>query len=153
MVFFSSTSALLGGEGEAAYAASKGAVMSFVRVAAVELAHDGIRVNCICPGWVDTPFNDPAWEFLGGKRAAEPDAVRTRVLRQAARTAEGWNGWGLGLESFRERVDRLCAFARDAGREPAEVGRSESPVSLEHLPGIPQPLRPERVSKRVSPSP
>jgi dihydroanticapsin dehydrogenase len=88
MVFFSSTSGLQGGEGEAAYAAAKGAVVSFVRVAAVELAPDGIRVNCICPGWVDTPFNDPTWEFLGGKEAAEPDAVAAVPLRRQGRPEE-----------------------------------------------------------------
>jgi NAD(P)-dependent dehydrogenase (short-subunit alcohol dehydrogenase family) len=88
MVFFSSGSALLGGEGEAAYAAAKGAVISFVRVAAVELAADGIRVNCICPGWVDTPFNDPTWEFLGGKDAAEADAVAAVPLKRQGRPEE-----------------------------------------------------------------
>jgi NAD(P)-dependent dehydrogenase (short-subunit alcohol dehydrogenase family) len=88
MVVFSSTSGLQGGEGEAAYAAAKGAVISLVKVAAVELAPDGIRVNCICPGWVDTPFNDPTWEFLGGKQTAEPDAVAAVPLRRQGRPEE-----------------------------------------------------------------
>jgi alkanesulfonate monooxygenase SsuD/methylene tetrahydromethanopterin reductase-like flavin-dependent oxidoreductase (luciferase family) len=52
------------------------------------------------------------------------------VLRQAARTAEAWNGWGLGLESFRERVDRLRAFARDAGRDPDEVPPTWAGIAL-----------------------
>ncbi|MCF6323169.1 MAG: SDR family oxidoreductase [Gammaproteobacteria bacterium] len=38
------------------YAASKGAVDSFSRSLAVELAADGIRVNCISPGAIDTPI-------------------------------------------------------------------------------------------------
>jgi NAD(P)-dependent dehydrogenase (short-subunit alcohol dehydrogenase family) len=88
MTFFSSTSGLQGGEGEAAYAAAKGAVISLVKVAAVELAPDGIRVNCICPGWVDTPFNDPTWDFLGGKETAEPDAVAAVPLRRQGRPEE-----------------------------------------------------------------
>lgn len=37
-----------------AYAASKGAVVALTRQLAHELAHDGIRVNCVCPGLVDT---------------------------------------------------------------------------------------------------
>jgi NAD(P)-dependent dehydrogenase (short-subunit alcohol dehydrogenase family) len=88
MTFFSSTSGLQGGEGEAAYAAAKGAVISFVKVAAVELAPYGIRVNCICPGWVDTPFNDPTWEFLGGKDTAEPAAVAAVPLRRQGKPEE-----------------------------------------------------------------
>jgi 3alpha(or 20beta)-hydroxysteroid dehydrogenase len=41
-----------------AYTASKGAVVSFTRVAATELGPFGIRVNCICPSTVDTPMMD-----------------------------------------------------------------------------------------------
>ncbi len=42
-----------------AYAASKGAILSMTRVAALELASKGIRVNAICPGAVDTPMTNP----------------------------------------------------------------------------------------------
>jgi len=88
MLYFSSTSGKEGGEGEAAYAAAKGAVIAFVRVAAVELASDGIRVNCLCPGWIDTPFNDPAWEGLGGKKAAEPEQLAIIPLGRQGRPDE-----------------------------------------------------------------
>lgn len=75
MLFFSSTSGKEGAEGEGPYAAAKGAIIAFVRVASVELASDDIRVNCLCPGWIDTPFNDPVWELLGGQEAAEAEEV------------------------------------------------------------------------------
>ena len=42
------------------YAATKGAILSMTRVAAMELASKGIRVNAICPGSVDTPMANPA---------------------------------------------------------------------------------------------
>ncbi|MFI6286038.1 SDR family NAD(P)-dependent oxidoreductase [Streptomyces sp. NPDC051018] len=51
-----------------AYAASKHAVVGLTRVAALELAGRGIRVNAVCPGAVDTPMTDPA--------ALDPDADR-----------------------------------------------------------------------------
>ncbi|HXW37063.1 MAG TPA: SDR family oxidoreductase [Nitrososphaerales archaeon] len=40
--------------GVLAYSASKGAIIMFTRCIAIELAHHGIRVNAIAPGWVDT---------------------------------------------------------------------------------------------------
>lgn len=58
-----------GGTGLTAYSASKGAVIAFTFAAAMELADDKIRVNCVCPGWVDTPFNQPAIDFMGGRDA------------------------------------------------------------------------------------
>lgn len=54
-----STSGMCGEANLAAYNASKGAVINFTRQLAVEYAKDNIRVNCVCPGWVDTGFNDP----------------------------------------------------------------------------------------------
>lgn len=47
-----------GGPGATAYAASKGAVMTFTRSLARELGPTGIRVNCVCPGMIDTTFHD-----------------------------------------------------------------------------------------------
>ncbi|MGB3899660.1 MAG: SDR family NAD(P)-dependent oxidoreductase [Mesorhizobium sp.] len=55
-----------GGSGMTAYSASKGAVIAFTTALAMELAPDNIRVNAICPGWVDTAFNQPAIDFMGG---------------------------------------------------------------------------------------
>ncbi|BCG85625.1 short-chain dehydrogenase [Mesorhizobium sp. 113-3-9] len=55
-----------GGPGMTAYSASKGAVIAFTTALAMELAADNIRVNAICPGWVDTTFNQPAINFMGG---------------------------------------------------------------------------------------
>lgn len=68
-VTVASIAALKGIPGLTAYAASKGAVVSFTRALAIEVAPDGIRANCLCPGWVDTPFNDPVIAFMGGRDA------------------------------------------------------------------------------------
>jgi 3-oxoacyl-[acyl-carrier protein] reductase len=47
-----------GGPGAAAYATSKGAVMTFTRAMAKELGPSNIRVNCVCPGMISTTFHD-----------------------------------------------------------------------------------------------
>ena len=47
-----------GGPGAAAYATSKGAVMTFTRAMAKELGPNNVRVNCVCPGMIDTTFHD-----------------------------------------------------------------------------------------------
>jgi 3-oxoacyl-[acyl-carrier protein] reductase len=47
-----------GGPGASAYAASKGAIMTFTRGMARELGPSKIRVNCVCPGMISTTFHD-----------------------------------------------------------------------------------------------
>jgi NAD(P)-dependent dehydrogenase (short-subunit alcohol dehydrogenase family) len=57
IINMASTNAL-GGEADfAAYNASKGGVLQLTRTMAVELGTRGIRVNCVCPGFIDTPLN------------------------------------------------------------------------------------------------
>jgi 3-oxoacyl-[acyl-carrier protein] reductase len=54
IVMVSSTAGQRGEACHADYAASKGAMISFTKSVAVELAPRGIRVNCVAPGWIDT---------------------------------------------------------------------------------------------------
>lgn len=56
IVNMGSVDGLRGSFNHSAYAASKGAVISFSRALALELAGRGIRVNSVCPGTVDTPM-------------------------------------------------------------------------------------------------
>jgi NAD(P)-dependent dehydrogenase (short-subunit alcohol dehydrogenase family) len=53
-----SVSAFVGSSGGSPYHTTKGAVLSMTRSLAQELAPHNIRINAVCPGWVDTPFTD-----------------------------------------------------------------------------------------------
>jgi NAD(P)-dependent dehydrogenase (short-subunit alcohol dehydrogenase family) len=57
IVNMASTNALGGEEELAHYNASKGGVLQLTRTMALELGPLGIRVNCVCPGFIDTPLN------------------------------------------------------------------------------------------------
>ncbi len=68
IVSLSSCAALVAVVDRAAYGASKGAILSLTKAMAADHVKDGIRVNCICPGTIDTPwvnrivagYDDPA---------------------------------------------------------------------------------------------
>lgn len=66
LITTASLAGLRGAPGMTAYAASKGAVIAFTTALAQELAPSNIRVNSVLPGWIDTPFNGPAIEYMGG---------------------------------------------------------------------------------------
>lgn len=68
VVTVASISGLQGQPYNSAYCASKGGVLLLMRSLAVELAADGIRVNCVCPGGVDTPL------VAGATTGLPPDA-------------------------------------------------------------------------------
>jgi NAD(P)-dependent dehydrogenase (short-subunit alcohol dehydrogenase family) len=75
IINMASTNAL-GGEADfAAYNASKGGVLQLTRTMAVELGARGVRVNCVCPGFIDTPLNRALAdedEFLDYERTRIP---------------------------------------------------------------------------------
>jgi NAD(P)-dependent dehydrogenase (short-subunit alcohol dehydrogenase family) len=57
IIFIASRTGIRGFARLAAYSASKGGVLALMRSMAVDYAHDGIRVNAIVPGTMDTPMN------------------------------------------------------------------------------------------------
>jgi NAD(P)-dependent dehydrogenase (short-subunit alcohol dehydrogenase family) len=60
-----STASLVGEPNCVSYDSTKGAVLQLSRQMAIDFAKDGIRVNCVCPGWIDTGFNDPIFDDAG----------------------------------------------------------------------------------------
>lgn len=74
IVNVASTAGLNGAPLIGGYGATKAAVVSLTRTAAVELRPAGIRVNCVCPGFVDTPMSAglvPGFEAASGASAAD----------------------------------------------------------------------------------
>ena len=67
--------AFAGGRSNAPYLASKGAVASLARCMALDHADDGIRVNVVVPGAIDTPLLNRAFA-----RSADPQAARARSV-------------------------------------------------------------------------
>jgi 2-keto-3-deoxy-L-fuconate dehydrogenase len=76
IITLASQLAIAGGRGNSAYIAAKGAIVSLTRTMAVDFATDGIRVNAIAPGAIDTPLLRRSFA-----RHADPDAMR-EVSRQ-----------------------------------------------------------------------
>jgi NAD(P)-dependent dehydrogenase (short-subunit alcohol dehydrogenase family) len=58
------------------YSATKAAAVALARLLARDHAADGIRVNALCPGYVDTPFNGPIWAKFGGRDAFIAEAAK-----------------------------------------------------------------------------
>jgi 2-keto-3-deoxy-L-fuconate dehydrogenase len=71
IVTLASQLAIAGGKGNSAYIAAKGAIISLTKTMAVDFAIDGIRVNAIAPGAIDTPMLRRSFA-----RHADSDAVR-----------------------------------------------------------------------------
>jgi meso-butanediol dehydrogenase / (S,S)-butanediol dehydrogenase / diacetyl reductase len=95
----------LGAAGVAAYCASKGAIHNLTRALALEHAQDGIRINAVCPGEVNTPMlqaerNEAVTQALLEKlaatvpmgRLAEPEEIARVVLFLASSDASYMTG-------------------------------------------------------------
>ena len=90
VVLISSTAGQRGEAFHCDYAASKGAIISMVKGLSTELARDGIYVNCVAPGWVETDMAAPALRDpeIGKRvfasiplgRAGKPEEVAAAVL-------------------------------------------------------------------------
>ena len=77
IVNLSSITGIVGAPGMAAYSTSKGAGITLTRTLALELAEEGIRVNCICPASIDTPMLQASFD-----RQADPQAARARNVKR-----------------------------------------------------------------------
>lgn len=86
IVNMGSVSGMVGEPDLVAYNTSKAAIINLTRQLAADFSSEGIRVNCVCPGWIRTGFNDPIFEDW------EEDAVQGVVERQVPLGRQGTAG-------------------------------------------------------------
>jgi NAD(P)-dependent dehydrogenase (short-subunit alcohol dehydrogenase family) len=97
IVTIASSFALVGVPGYAAYCASKGGMVQLTRAVAAELA-PSVRVNCLCPGGIDTPMTDDNFEQLPDPTGARRESIARTPLQRHA-TADEIAGAALWLAS------------------------------------------------------
>jgi NAD(P)-dependent dehydrogenase (short-subunit alcohol dehydrogenase family) len=85
IINMSSITGMVGTPLRAAYAATKSAILGYTRVLAKELAGEGIRVNAVCPGFIDTAFVTP---YLAGKPEVMADVLRHIPMGRVGRPEE-----------------------------------------------------------------
>lgn len=81
MIFIASVAGQMGSQTDPPYSASKAANINFAQCLAKDLAPQGIRVNSVCPGMVQTPLNRGVWQAWNDQ---QPEAKK--------RSYEEWAG-------------------------------------------------------------
>ncbi len=71
MLFLASVAGQIGSQTDPPYSASKAGLINFAQCAAKDLAPFGVRVNCLCPGMVQTPLNRSVWQAWAERQPPE----------------------------------------------------------------------------------
>lgn len=125
-----SISGLFGDYGLVAYNTAKGAVANLTRSLAIDHAHDGVRVNSVCPGGVATPmlagmlkrFGEEYEQLVPMGRPAQPEEIAAAIAFLASDDASYITGHNLVVDggvtaaTGQPNFNRLIRQARDASR-------------------------------------
>jgi NAD(P)-dependent dehydrogenase (short-subunit alcohol dehydrogenase family) len=118
-----SIAGMQGGFGPTIYSAAKAGVINLTQCAAVELAKDRIRVNCICPGGIDTPIagarSERSAQALAQsqpiRRAGQPDDIANMALFLASDESEWITGTAMLVDGG--FMARAQSFGNRTGTE------------------------------------
>jgi NAD(P)-dependent dehydrogenase (short-subunit alcohol dehydrogenase family) len=72
----------------AAYCATKGGIIALTKAMAIDHGRDGVRVNCICPGYIDTGLAEGYFQSQPDPNAARVDAGKLHALGRIGQPAE-----------------------------------------------------------------
>ena len=92
IIHVAARSALKGGANAFAYSVSKSGIVRLVESMAAELGQDGINVNCVLPGTIDTPQNRQAMPKADHSRWVSPEAIADVMLFLCSDAAWAVNG-------------------------------------------------------------
>jgi NAD(P)-dependent dehydrogenase (short-subunit alcohol dehydrogenase family) len=110
IILVASVEGIVGLTGQVAYNASKGGVVMMAKTMAIDYASDGIRVNCVCPGGVDTPMTgmlhdeamhslrDQLRGFHAFNRFSQPEEIAAAILFLASDDASFVTGSSLVVD-------------------------------------------------------
>ncbi len=107
IINISSTAGQVGEKNYSHYAASKGGIISYTKSVARELGPDGIRINCVAPGWIET---DMTKEYMKDNKTSvlknmplgfipEPDDISNGILFLASDMARAITGEVLNINA------------------------------------------------------
>jgi len=110
IILVASVEGIVGLTGQLAYNASKGGVVMMAKTMAIDYASDGIRVNCVCPGGVDTAMTemlhdeamhslrDQLRSFHAFNRFSQPEEIAAAILFLASDDASFVTGSSLVVD-------------------------------------------------------
>lgn len=100
IINIASVAAFNAGADAASYASSKAGVVALTRAAAQAVGQQGVRVNALCPGWVDTPMSAREMQQLAAEQGITETQARARTVARIA----------LGRMASADEMAAACLF-------------------------------------------